>query len=241
MTKPMINANPALRSALAAERMAARRYAVAHDRAERAASILAEARIAAELLEGGRKGLEAEHGKALEKWIKGGCKGAKPAAFVDPAGDRDRAEAAANAAAAERTVARRREAEAAAAAQHAAAVANLRDARGRAVAARVEEIVAELRGMWARERELMSLIAAIGPGDDAVPHLPPCVNEVRCPPARPTIEDIVGGGSYVWGIDSPIGGRRDLLDRAHDYWRDFLAAAERDETNTAPGAKAAAA
>jgi hypothetical protein len=247
MAKLQTNTDPraALRYAVAGERMAARRYAVAHDRAERAAQILAEARAAVELHEGGRKGLEAEHAKALERWIKGGERGKRPAPFADPHGDRELVEAVANVQAAERTVARFREAEAGAAAHHADATAQLRDARGRVVAARIGEVVAELRGMWARERELMALVAAIGPGDAAAHHLSRSIDEVRCPPARPTIEDMVGGGHVVHGINSPIGGQRDLMDSAQDYWRDFLAAAEREgdqsKTNTAPPAREAAA
>jgi hypothetical protein len=102
--------------------------------------------------------------------------------------------------------------------------------------------MAELQGMWVRERELMALIAAIGPADPAARHLSAsAVNEVRCPPARPTIEDLVLGGHVVMGINSHIGGRADLIDAATDYWRDFLARAERDETNTAPRAQEAAA
>lgn len=248
MSKPRAQTNTngdpraQLRAAVAAERMAYRRSAVAHDRAERAAQILSEARAEAELRTGGKKGLEAENAKALERWIKGGERGKRPAPLADPAGDRDLLEAAANAQAAERTVARLRDAEQHAAADHAARAQALRDARGRVVAARVAEVVAELQGMWDRERELMALVAAIGPGDAAVPHLPPSVNEARCPPARPTVEDLCGGGSMVYGINSPIGGRRDLIDTAHDYWRDYLARAERDEpTNTAPRAHEAAA
>lgn len=244
--KPKTNTDDpraALRAAVAGKRMAQRRLGVAADRVHRAAQILEQARTGLELRANGQKGLQAENARALEQWVRRGQRGERPQPVSDPAGERDRQEAEANVAAAERVVERLREAEAAATAQHSAAAAKVREARGRVVGTRVAEIVAELQGMWARERELMALVAAIGPDSEAALYLPRSIDEVRCPPARPTIEDMVSGGHVVHGIHSPIGGQRDMVDRAQDYWRSFIDAAERDaaETNTAQQAQEAAA
>jgi NADH dehydrogenase/NADH:ubiquinone oxidoreductase subunit G len=118
-------------------------------------------------------------------------------------------------------------------AAHSAAAEALRSADGKLIAIRrqeianrVDKLTVELLELRSRELEIVGLISALGHNElGGVPLSAQAMSAVSYPPTRPTANTLISAGA-VADVDSPLCGRFEVLERAHAYWRDFVAQLE---------------